>query len=138
MWKGVMIIMADGIYVVTEHEAPEPIPVGMYPAKLASWEEKTDGAHGPYIRLEFEITEGEYAKTKRSLIASSKLSKGKTVETTSKLFKTITGLLGREPQPNEKVSLTDLVGTECQILVEDGTGDKKDWQDISKVMPVKK
>lgn len=129
--------MSDGIYIVKEPEAPEPIPVGMYPAKFVSWEEKTDGQHGPYVRLEFEITDGDYVKTKRSLIASSKLSKGKTQKTTSNLFKAISGLLGREPQPNEKVSLKELVGTECQILVEDGVGDKKDWQNISKIMPAK-
>lgn len=125
--------MSDGIYIVKEPEAPEPIPVGMYPAKFVSWEEKTDGQHGPYVRLEFEITDGDYAKTKRSLIASSKLSKGKTQKTTSNLFKAISGLMGREPQPNEKVSLKELVGTECQILVEDGWGIRKTGKTFPKL-----
>lgn len=130
--------MADGVYTVTEPAVPEPIPVGMYPAKFIAWEEKTDGVHGPYVRMEFEITSGDYEDTKRSLIASSKLTKGKTQETTSKLFRTITGLLGREPKPDEKISLNDLLETECQILVEDRPGDEEGWQDITKVMPAKK
>ena len=130
--------MADGVYTVKEPEAPEPIPVGMYPAKFIAWDEKTDGVHGPYVRLEFEITEGDHNGTKRNLICSSKLTKGKTQETTSKLFRTITGLLGREPKQNETVGLKDLEGTQCQILVEDRPGDGEGWQDITKVMPAKK
>ena len=129
--------MADGVYTVKEPEAPEPIPVGMYPAKFIAWDEKSDGAHGPYVRLEFEITEGDHEGTKRNLIASSKLTKGKTQETTSKLFRTVAGLLGREPKPSEEVSLQDLLETECQILVEDRAGDDEGWQDITKVMPAK-
>lgn len=130
--------MSSGEFTVKEPTAPEPIEVGVYQAKFVGWEEKTDGVHGPYVRLEFEITEGDHAGTKRNLIASSKLTKGKTQETTSKLFRTITGLLGREPKPNEKVSLNDLLETECQILVENRPGDVEGWQDISKVMPAKK
>ena len=130
--------MPDGVYTVTEPAAPEPIPVGIYPAKFVAWEEKTDGKHGPYVRLEFEITEGEFKSTKRNLICSSKLTKGTTQETTSKLFRTITGLLGREPNPDEKIKLDDLLDSDCQILVEDRPGDKEGWQDITKVMPAKK
>lgn len=130
--------MADGVYTVKEAEVPEPIPVGVYPAKLISWEEKDDGSYGPYTRLEFEITEGDYAGTTRTLIASSKLTKGKNQKTTSKLFQVITGLLGHEPKKDEKVTLNDLLETECQILVEDRPGDEEGWQDITKVMPAKK
>ena len=129
--------MADGVYTVKEPEAPEPIPVGMYPAKFVAWDEKTDGAHGPYVRLEFEITEGEHKGTKRNLICSSKLTKGKTQETTSKLFRTVGGLLGREPKPSEEISLKGLLDTDGQILVEDRPGDDEGWQDITKVMPAK-
>lgn len=122
-------------FKVKEPEAPESIPVGIYPAKFISWEEKTNGEFGDYVRLEFEITDGEYAETKRSQIASSKLTKGKTQETTSKLYRAVTGLLGREPEADEEISLDDLVGTECQILIEDRPGDEEGWQDITKVMP---
>jgi len=127
--------MSKGTFTVKEPEAPEPIPVGMYPAKFISWEEKSGGEYGDYVLLEFEVTDGDYAETKRNLIASSKLTKGKTQETTSKLFRAITGLLGREPEANEEVSLDNLLETKCQILVEDRPGDKEGWQDITKVMP---
>ena len=129
-----MICVVKGVFKVKEPEVPEPIPVGMYPAKFVSWEAKS-GEYGDYIRLEFEITDGEYAETKRSLIASSKLTRGKTQETTSKLLRSLTGLLGREPETDEEVSLDDLLEKECQILIEDRPGDEEGWQDITKVMP---
>lgn len=127
--------MPKKVFKVKEAEIPEPIPVGFYPAKLASWEEKEGGEFGDYVRLEFEIVDGEYSGITRSLIASSKLTKGKTQETTSKLFRAITGLLGREPKADEEISLDALVEAECQILVEDRSGDKEGWQDITKVLP---
>lgn len=127
----------DGTFKVKEPEAPEPIPVGVYPAKFIAWERKEDGTYGPYIRLEFEITEGEYKGTTRSLVASAKLTKGKTQETTSKLFRAVTGILGKEPGPDEEVSLKKLEGKECQILVEDKSGEDEGWQDVTKVMPSK-
>lgn len=129
--------MASGIYTVKESESPEPIPVGIYSAKFADWEEKDDGQYGPYVRLEFEITSGEQKGTKRSLVASTKLKKGKDQKTTSKLFKIVSSLLGKEPSTEEKVSLKELVGTKCQIMIEDREGDEEGWQDITKVLPAK-
>ena len=129
--------MAKGTFRVKEPEAPEPIPVGVYKAKLVSWEEKEGEQFGPYVRLEFEISEGEQKGTKRSHIASSKLTKGRTAETTSKLFRAVTALMGKEPAPDEEVVLEDLVGSDCQILVEDRQGSDEGWQDITKVMPAK-
>lgn len=128
--------MAKGKYTVKEPEAPEPIPVGMYKAKFTEWEEKENPKYGPYVRLVFEITDGEHTETTRSLVASTKLTKGKTKETTSKLFKVVSGLMGKEPKPDEEISLDDLVGTECQILIEDRPGDDG-WQEITKVVPRK-
>lgn len=130
--------MAKGVFTVKETEVPEPIPVGMYNAKLKSWEQEDGGQYGPYVRLIFEITDGEHAGTERNLIASAKVSKGKTKKTTSKLFRTITGISGSDPKPEETVSLDDLVDKECQILVEDRPDDEEGWQDITKVMPIKK
>lgn len=126
----------DTTFSVKEAEAPEPIPVGVYPAKFVSFDKQKDGSYGPYLRLDFEITEGDYAGTKRNLIASSKLTKGKTSETNSKLFNVVTGLLGREPRKDEAVSLKNLLETECQILVENKPGDEG-WQIISKIIPAK-
>lgn len=131
-----MKAMPNGQFTVKEPTAPEQIPVGIYDARFVSWEEK-EGNKGNYVRLEFAITKGEYTDTLRSLLAGSKLTKGKTQETTSKLFRTITGLLGREPKPNENISLDDLVGTDCKILVENKPGSEEGWQDITKVMPAK-
>jgi hypothetical protein len=129
--------MAKGKYTVKEAQAPEPIPVGVYQAKLAGFEEKDGGEYGAFIRLDFEIVEGEHKGTRRTHIASAKLTKGKTSETTSKLFRAVTALMGREPGSDEEVSLEELVGSECQILVEDRPGSEEGWQDITKIMPAK-
>jgi len=126
----------QGILIAKEASAPEPIEVGVYKAKLVGWEEKENAQFGPYIRMEFEITSGENKGVTRSLIASRKLTKGKTTETTSRLWKVISGLRGNEPEKGEQVSLEELVGTECQILVEDRAG-SDGWQEISKVLPAK-
>jgi len=124
------------VLIAQEAAIPEPIDVGIYKAKLVSWEERENPQYGDYIRMEFEITTGEYKGTLRSLVASKKLTKGKTIETTSKLWKVVTGLRGLEPEKGEQVVLDDLVGTECQILIEDKVG-SEGWQEISKVLPAK-
>lgn len=127
----------QGTLIAQEASAPEPIEVGVYDAKLVSWEEKDNAQYGPYIRLEFEITSGEFKGTLRSLLASKKLTKGKTAETTSRLWKVVAGLRGSEPEKGEQIVLDDLVGTPCQILVEDKAGSDEGWQEISKVLPAK-
>ena len=129
--------MSDGKFTVKEPQAPEPIPVGVYQAKLVSFEEKSGGQFGDYVRLEFEITEGEQKGTKRSYLASAKLTKGKNSKTTSKLFRAVSALMGKDPEPDDEVSLQELVDKKCQILVEDRSGNKEGWQDITQVMPAK-
>lgn len=123
---------------VKEAEAPEPIPVGVYKAKLAGVEKEEEGIYGDYVRLKFEIAEGDYKGTERTQICSLKLTKGKNRETNSKLFNTLTGLLGKEPEKDAEIDLENLIGTECQIFVED----KEEkagvvWQDITRVIPAK-
>jgi hypothetical protein len=131
-----MTKQTQGILIAQEAAVPEPIEVGMYKAKLVSWEEHENPQYGDYVRMEFEIVSGESEGTLRSLVASKKLTKGKTTETTSKLWKVVTGLRGSEPEKGEQVVLDDLVGTECQILIEDKAG-SDGWQEISKVLPIK-
>ena len=129
--------MADGTYTTKESQAAEKIDAGVYPATFTGWEENKDGQYGPYVRLELEISEGEYKGVKRSLVASTKLTKGTTSKTTSKLFGVVTVLLGREPKPGEDISLKDLEGAKCQIIAEAPPEDEDGWQDI-KIIPVKK
>ena len=66
----------QGILIAQEAAIPEPIDVGIYNAKLVSWEERENPQYGDYIRMEFEITSGESKGTLRSLVASKKLTKG--------------------------------------------------------------
>lgn len=129
---------SKGVFVVKTAQAPEPIEVGMYQAKFISWDEKDEGQYGPYIRLDFEITGPTNEGVKRNLVASRKLTRGKSADTSSKLFKVVQALLGREPGEDEQVSLDDLIGTECQILVEDKPGSSEGWQEIASVHKARK
>ncbi len=45
--------------------------------------------------------------------------------------------MGKDPEPDDEVSLQELVDKKCQILVEDRSGNKEGWQDITQVMPAK-
>lgn len=126
----------QGILIAQEAAIPEPIEVGVYNARFTKWEERENPQFGNYIRMEFEIVSGQYKGTVRSLVASKKLTKGKTVDTTSKLWKVVTSLRGSEPAKGEQVILDELISKECQILVEDKIG-SEGWQEISKVLPAK-
>lgn len=123
---------------VKEAEAPEPIPVGVYQAKLTGIEKEEEGLYGDYVRLKFEVIEGDHKGVERNQICSFKLTHGKNRGTNSKLFNTLTGLLGKEPERGMEIELESLVGIECQIFVEDK--EEKDgivWQTITKVLPAK-
>lgn len=129
--------MSSGTYTVSEGKGAEPIDAGVYPAKFVGWEEKDEGQYGPYLRLEFEIVDGDYEGIKRSIVASTKLTKGKKSKHTSKLFTIVTTLMGREPKAGEDISLKDLVGSECQIVAEAPPEDEDGWQEI-RILPSKK
>lgn len=119
---------------VQESSVPEPIPVGVYKAKLTEIE-KGEGEYGTFLKLKFEITDGEHKGTERSTIAKLTLRKGKK---NSKLFDIVTALLGTQPETEQEISFNDLVGKACQILVKNRPGDAEGWQIISEVMPASK
>lgn len=114
--------------------APEPIPTGVYQARLSELE-KSEGDFGPYLKLTFLITEGKYKDTERTTIASMKLSTG---AKNTKLYDIVTALMGESPETSTEVDLSLLADKPCQILVKDKPGDKDGWQIISEVMPASK
>jgi len=114
--------------------APEPIPTGVYQAKLSDLE-KSEGDFGPYLKLTFHITDGDYKDTERTTIASMKLSTG---AKNTKLYDIVAALMGKSPETSTEIDLGALVGKPCQILVKDKPGDKDGWQMISEVMPASK
>lgn len=122
------------IVTMQESEAPEPIPEGVYKAMVKEVEEQT-GDYGDYFRFVFEITEGQYKETTRSLIASKKLSRTKSGKS-SKLVGIVKALTGTEPKAGDNFDVDSLTNKKCQIFVENGP--EKDgivYQTISKVMP---
>ena len=127
---------ATGTFIVEESQAPEPIPAGLYTASFTGWTRNEGGLYGPFMRLEFEINDGEYTGTKRSMVCSAKLKKGTTFEKSTKLFRAVVGISGQEPEPGESLNLDDLIGTNVQILVEGSN--EEGWQDVSKILPIAK
>jgi hypothetical protein len=128
--------MANNITLTVKEAAmPEPIPVGVYPAKLTDIE-KGEGEFGMYLKLKFTITDGEHKDTERSTIAKLTLTKGS--KRNSKLYDIVTALSGKAPETEKEVSFNSLLNKECQILVKDKPGDKEGWQIISEVMPANK
>lgn len=122
---------------VIEAQAPEPIPEGLYLAKVADITEGV-GEYGEYLRFVFEITDGEYIGITRNEIASKKLSKTRSGKT-SKLYGFVKSLTGREPEPGSVVDIAGLIDKPCQILVKD---DKEVegimYQRIESVLPPQK
>lgn len=116
---------------VKEAAAPEPIPVGVYQAYFAEYDQ-AEGEYGAYLKMNFIITEGEYRDTMRSTIAKLKLSKGKK---SSKLYQILTALNNGELESNSEVKISDYLGKACKILVKNKPDDKEGWQLISEVMP---
>ena len=118
---------------VKEAEAPEPIPEGVYKAKLKDIEEGT-GEYGDYVKFTFEIAEGEYKGITRNSVASKKISKTSSGKA-SKLYDYVKALTKTTPITGEDIDLESLIGKECQIIVKDGT--EKDgitYQTITAVM----
>lgn len=119
---------------VKETEAPEPIPEGLYKAVVKEIGEDT-GEYGDYVKFIFEISEGEYKGTERSLIASKKLSKSKSGKN-SKLYDIVKVWKKNSLENGEEITIDDLVGKKCQIVVKDGKEvDGVMFQKITDIMP---
>ena len=118
---------------VKEAAVPEPIPVGVYPAKLIDVEQG-EGEFGEYLKLKFVITGGEKKGVERTTIASLMLVKGKK---TSKLYDIVTALLGKQPETDQTINFKELLDKECQILVKNKPGDTEGGQIILEVMAKK-
>lgn len=119
---------------VIEASAPEPIPEGMYAAKVSDITEGS-GDYGDYLRFSFEITEGEYIGVTRNEIASKKLSRTKNGNV-SKLFGFVKSLSGKTPESGTVIDIAKLIGKPCQILVKDDREvDGIMYQKIHSVLP---
>lgn len=120
---------------VKETEAQKPIPENLYLAKITEITE-SNGNFGPFLKIVFEIAEGEYQGTTRSLVASKKLSKGKDGKS-SKLLEVVKSLTGAEPNKGETLDVESLIGKMCKVFVSNGK--EKDgvvYQNVSQVISV--
>lgn len=124
--------MSDINVVVKENEPPKPIPEGTYKAVVKSLEEK-EGQFGKYVKIEFEITEGENKGTLRSAVASKKFSLSKSGKN-SKLYNLLGGFFKDKIASGETIRLNEVIGKKCQILIVNGKEvDGIVWQNVGKV-----
>lgn len=113
---------------VKQAAAPTPIPEGLYLAKFTGLD-GGEGLYGPWVKLEFEIVEGKHAGTKRSVVASAKLTGGKKP---SKLYTLTKSMLGKEPEGT--VDYEQLIGNTYNVLVETDQKSDGEWQNVTKIM----
>lgn len=119
---------------MTEAEAQEPIPEGVYKAIVKEIEEG-EGEFGEYVKFTFEIIDESQKGVIRSSVASKKLSRLKSGKT-SKLYEYVKALTKNEPTIGEEFDVEALKGLPCQIFVKNGK--EKDgilYQNIDAVMP---
>ena len=107
--------MAINKIVVKETEGSKPVPEGLYKASVKEIKEGT-GEFGDYVKIAFEIADGDFKGVIKTMVASLKLSKSKSGKN-SKLFDVVKVLLKAEPEPGDNLDLNQLIGTTCQILV---------------------
>ena len=126
--------MALNNILVTEGSGSQPIPEGLYKALVKELEEKT-GQNGVYLKISFEITDGEFKGVTKNTLASLKLSRSKDGKN-SKLFDIVKAVLRTEPTTGSALDLMQLIGKPCQILVVNGKiTNGIQYQEISKVLP---
>lgn len=106
------------------------IPEGEYKAKFMSYEEKKGLAYGDALKVNFEISEGDFQGTVLNTLVSEKLSP-------QSRFGQIVRALTRKPlKVKEGIDIDSLVGSPCVIVVQTKEG-KGDYGDFSIVTEVK-
>lgn len=119
---------------VKEVTVSPAIPEAVYKAALVFVDEGT-GQYGDYLKLTFEIVDGEHKGTVKTLMCSKKLTKSKSGKS-SKLFDVVKALTKSDPGSGASIDLEDLIGKPCQIVIKNGK--EKDgvmYQNITTVLP---
>ncbi len=103
-----------GIVVKGQGREPDLVADGVYKARLTGiWE--FQNTHGDRLGFEFTLEGGETVMQSTAPKLTLK----------SKLAELLRGLMGRELEPGELsggFDLENLVGTDCQVLVQQGRG----------------
>lgn len=101
--------------IMKDQREPSGIPAGYYGKaqfmKADPFDERVSD-YGPAVRLTWKVLEGDHKGQEASRILSAKLSPK------SNLFKFVTALGGRRPEPGEAVNLNRYLGTVGMIVVE--------------------
>jgi len=121
--------------IVTESESMKPVAEGLYQAAIVEVKED-EGEFGPYVKVTFEIIDGEYKGIIKNLVASLKISHSKSGKN-SKLYDLVKSATKQEPVVGEPFDTDTLMGKTCQILVKNGKEvEGVLYQDIKEVMPL--
>ena len=98
----------------------EVIDGGVYPAKLVDCEEH-DGNWGPYLKLFFELQDGDHAGVNLTAVASARFSNR------AKLYLWTKALLGARRIPRDyDFDIADVIGKRCLLrvdVVDNGDGE---------------
>lgn len=119
--------------IFTVSDAGLPFIVeGEYKAQFKGYEEKTGLAYGDALRINFEISEGEYQGTVLNTLVSQKLSPQ------SRLGLMVKALTKKPLKKDTEVNLDELVGTKCIIRVAtvEGKGNYGDFSTVAEVKPI--
>jgi hypothetical protein len=120
---------------VKEATVSPAIPEAVYRAALVFVDEGT-GQYGEYLKLTFEIVDGEHKGVVKTLVCSKKLTKSKSGKS-SKLFDVVKALTKSDPGSGASIDLEDLIGKACQIVIKNGKQiDGVQYQDVSAVLSV--
>jgi hypothetical protein len=120
---------------VNKIEAPELLPEGIYKACVILLDEGT-GQFGDFVKVRFEIVEGELKKKSITMVASKKIGSSDNGKTT-KLFEIYRVLTGNAPIEGEELDLDTLKGKCGQIIVKNQQSKNgTTYSNIVEVMPL--
>ncbi len=104
----------------------EPLPPGLYVAKLLDIESRESG-NGEYRRWSWEILEGPYAGCK--VYANTSTNFGPQ----AKARQWVENILGRELEAGERIDIKDLGGGRHHLMVENVKRDGRTFDNVSAV-----
>ena len=115
---------------------PKPIPEGLYEAYLKDFSEN-QGKHGPYLKVNFVITDKNYRDVQRNFLCNKTISYSESGKY-SDLYLLIKAITGQELVAGEDFNLDGLIGQPCRIFVKnDRVRDGIMYQTVTEVLPPK-
>jgi hypothetical protein len=117
------------IFTVSDGGLPL-ITEGEYKATFVEYEEKKGLAYGDALKMNFEVSEGDFQGTVLNTLVSERLSPQ------SRFGQTVCALTGKPLKIKQDFDLDSLIGTPCIIVVQTQQG-KGSYGDFSTIIEIK-